>query len=461
MGFWFNLPPGMVSENLFDFYTEVQKNYKALFPKKEEGMVLFLLYQKIKDGTIEKTFSHETLIDTIEEVTFDLNGKVNRNNSPARNNDTIQILLQFYLLRISKGYSLRIFAEDFCKLLENELDARFNPSQIETQFIMFNNALLDAIGSEKTFLIWYSDFFDKNKNQIRKQIEILHNDVDRTINELNILYSSEATDFLTKLKEMDIKVQSLSIDAKKLSAVFVYTDRIVDVLNEHYETPDSFAHHSEPFRKRRKAIRVFFSELTSALQEVSFTIDKIKPQLQRLYGSFEQRDLDRKLEKFVDYVFKNSSVEKNEMNKEEIRLPNSVEYKFLVMDKSKLLYPIQMDFMSLPYDEGKNSFFDPTEHQRQFEKAQDLLNQNQKALLYYNQFLNELNVKHQICYDEYLFDLLEKEGSIEIALKTTHLILRKINSDDRYKITMSNSFKSPSSNPNLAIWETILQYMPS
>lgn len=447
--------------SLFDLYTEVQKNYSSLFPRKEEGLVVFLLYQKVRNGILDKNFSHDCILDAIESVNESEYGKVNKNNSPARDNEIIRGLLDFYLVRTSKGYSLKLFAQDFCKLIEIELHHRFQPSQIEKQFILFLDSLKTAIKEEEAFVVWYTNFFQRGHGQMRKQIEILQLDVERTIKELNILYSSEDVDFPSKLREMDNKVHTLSSDAKKLESAFVYSDNILEAINEAYANTQSYAHTSDMFQDIRKEIRFFFTEITEALAEVSFTIDGIRPQLERLYHSFDQRELDRKLEKLVNYLFQTVTYEKNESGKEDLIMPNFLNLPNLPSEKTRLQHPIHYDYINPTNPESRDLSYDEDDFERQYKQIQSQILINQRAVRYFKEFMNTIENNKQITYHEHLFRLLEKEKNLEIAMKASHLILRELSKDSIITIDIKPIFQISPYNKNTAIWETTFQNLNS
>jgi len=451
----------MTSISLFDLYSEAQKNYSSVFPKKEEGLVVFLLYQKVKNGELEKHFTHENLLDAIEFASESLHGKINKNQSPARDNEIIRVLLDFYLVRTSKGYSLKLFAQDLCQLIEGELHLRFRPSQIEKQFILFLESLKTAINEEESFSVWYTIFFQRSHNQIRKQIEILQIDIERTIKELNILYSSEEVDFPSKLREMDKKVQTLSSDAKKLESAFVYSDNILETLNEAYANPQSYANTSDTFHEIRKEIRLFFTEITEALSEVSFAVDGIRPQLERLYHSFDQRDMDRKFERLVNYLFQNTRTEKNESGKEELMMPDFLKLAEFAADKPRLQFPIHYDYANPSIPDSRDVSFDMEDFEVQYNQMQSHLLSNQRAVAYFKEFMRSVENTPHTFYHQHLFRLLQEENNLEIAMKASHLILKEASKDSRITMTITPSFQISPYNENTAIWETTFQNLSS
>ena len=423
--------------------------------------MVFLLYQKVKNGELEKHFTHDNILDAIEYVSGSLHGKISKNQSPARDNEIIRVLLDFYLVRTSKGYSLKMFAQDLCQLIEGELHLRFRPSQVEKQFILFLDSLKTAINDEESLSVWYTNFFQRSHNQMRKQIEILQIDVERTIKELNILYSSEDIDFASKLREMDSKVQTLSSDARKLESAFLYSDNILEILNEAYANTECYAHTSEPFHEIRKEIRFFFTEITEALAEVSFAVDGIRPQLERLYHSFDQREMDRKFERLVNYLFQNTRNEKNESGKEEMMMPAFMKLPDLAADRARLQYLIHYDYVNPSNPDSRDVSFDEEDFENQYKQMQSHLLANQRAVAYFKEFMSIVDNTPNISYHQHLFRLLEEENNLEIAMKASHLILKELSKNSRITITINPDFQISPYNENTAIWETKFQNLNS
>ena len=54
--------------SLFNLYNEIEDEYENLIPLRQDGLVLFHLYQKQKDGDIGKQFSEDEIIRSIEDV---------------------------------------------------------------------------------------------------------------------------------------------------------------------------------------------------------------------------------------------------------------------------------------------------------------------------------------------------------------------------------------------------------
>ncbi len=105
--------------SLFNLYNEIEKEYENLIPLKQEGLVLFHLYQKQKDGDIGKEFSEEEIIKSLREIRYDL-----KTNQKIQFNNIVKYFQKYFLWRDEKNrlYRLKPFTKKWCKLIENILE---------------------------------------------------------------------------------------------------------------------------------------------------------------------------------------------------------------------------------------------------------------------------------------------------------------------------------------------------
>lgn len=447
--------------NTFDFYEEALRSYRQLIPKNEEGLVVFLLHQKISLAEIDKVFSHENLLAVIAQVQSDL-GKKTVNKMHVQDNEIIRNLLRFFIRKNNKGgYFLKEYAHDFCNLVYDELFSTFNPSQLEIKIRMFRHSLDEGLLSQENFTAWYESMFQQNRNHVKKQVDILHAEVESSIRELNDLYVSDTANFIEKLRAMDEKIKSLTQDTQKLEQAFQLTGDIMEKINAVFYQEDSFAPSHDVFRKQRKDIKTFFDEIELKLTEVSFTIGEVRPQLERLYGSFHQRELDRKLERFVRYLFKTSLLAKNAQRRDELKFPESVSQYWFPEAGSKLLYPVYYHYLDRPEAQVQKLEFDPVVRQQQFEKAQSKVRINQRAVYHSRMLLSALKKNETVDLNASLEHILNEEKNLEIALKAAHLVFLKVGKDKKHSIQVNPQFQYTGQHKNLALWKTVIQRLNS
>ena len=111
--------------SLFNLYNEIEKEYENLIPLKQEGLVLFHLYQRQKDGNIGKEFSEEEIIKSLREIRYDL-----KTYQKEQFNHTIKYFQKYFVWsdENNRQYRFMPFTKQWCKLIENILEETFNPT---------------------------------------------------------------------------------------------------------------------------------------------------------------------------------------------------------------------------------------------------------------------------------------------------------------------------------------------
>ena len=101
--------------SLFNLYNEIEKEYENLIPLKQEGLVLFHLYQKQKDGNIGKEFSEEEIIKSLREIRYDL-----KTYQKEQFNHTVKYFQKYFLWRDEKNRLYRFMGHRTKRILRIE-----------------------------------------------------------------------------------------------------------------------------------------------------------------------------------------------------------------------------------------------------------------------------------------------------------------------------------------------------
>jgi hypothetical protein len=133
----------------------------------------------------------------------------------------------------------------------------------------------------------------------------------------------------------------------------------------------------------------------------------------------------------------------------------------LPSDKTRLQFPVHYDYLNPSNPELRDTRFDVDDFERQFQERQSQLRDNQRAVAYFKEFMGAIRSSKYLIYHEHLFRLLEKEGNLEIAMKTSHLILKELSKDPLIRIDIKPMFQISPYNKNIAVWDTKLQNLNS
>ena len=198
--------------SLFNLYNEIEKEYENLIPLKQEGLVLFHLYQKQKDGDIGKEFSEEEIIKSLREIRYDL-----KTNQKIQFNNIVKYFQKYFLWRDEKNrlYRLKPFTKKWCKLIENILEETFNPTQLQKEFLYLSNTF-----SEQSFTEWYSTTFESYSQRVDTQINTLYIQIDRLVIDFRRQISNEHAYDLNALKSIVNTLEDIRSKTEELNNAF-------------------------------------------------------------------------------------------------------------------------------------------------------------------------------------------------------------------------------------------------
>ncbi|MEO5644599.1 MAG: hypothetical protein ABIQ40_15715, partial [Bacteroidia bacterium] len=279
------IPPALRTGRQLHFPKILRDRYDLLVPRQEDGLIVLALFQKVRAGTIERTFPERIIVDTIKQVYIDLGMASARGEETQKYDETLHRLLRHFLDKNieEKTYQLSSYAENFCDMLEREVHTAINPSQIQKTF----NDLVLLLGLKletmEDFRHWYHTQFFKHKSDIGSQLRGLQAQIEDTIDQLNELVKNEQDNFREMLIGCEALLDRIKEQADKLSSAFSSKDDIKQLLD------DATLAEEFEFREMKREVRVYFKDIEQRLINVSHTIDRIKPKINKLYNDFEKR----------------------------------------------------------------------------------------------------------------------------------------------------------------------------
>lgn len=252
--------------SLFNLYNEIEKEYENLIPLKQEGLVLFHLYQRQKDGNIGKEFSEEEIIKSLREIRYDL-----KTYQKEQFNHTIKYFQKYFLWRDenNRQYRFKPFTKKWCKLIENILEETFNPTQLQKEFLYLSNTF-----SEQSFPEWYTTTFESYSQRVDTQINTLYLQIDRLVIDFRQQISNERAYDLNALKSIVNTLEDIRYKTEELNNAFSGAYDIRNkLLKSRIITEDIL------LNRQCENVLYFFQEVQSNLKIISKRIDSVKPRL--------------------------------------------------------------------------------------------------------------------------------------------------------------------------------------
>lgn len=451
------LPPALRTGRQINFPKILRDRYDLLVPKQEDGLIILAIFQKVRVGTIERTFAERIIVDTIKQVYTELGMGSARGEETQKYDETLHRLLRHFLDKNieEKTYQLSSYAENFCDMLEREVHTAINPSQIQKTF----NDLVLLLGLKletmEDFRHWYHTQFFKHKSDIGSQLRGLQAQIEDTIEQLNDLVKNEHDNFREMLIGCEALLDRIKEQTDKLSSAFSSKDDIKQLLD------DATLSEEFDFREMKREVRIYFKDIEQRLINVSHTIDRIKPKINKLYSDFEKRDFDRKIESFLLYMLKNSTSKFGRakklvgrtVNDVEVFLPKGMEPKEYYSDRSRITGVDYMQLLEPPPIVVQQQNWDEEDLHHQAEVRRAQIARDKLVAMWCDQIIADVNTKKKINFSDYYYKILQKENDYEAAVKVANEILRDFSKKEGYEVIVSEEMMLNPKHPYTGIWK--------
>lgn len=451
------IPPAVRGGRPTNFPRILRERYSQLVPRQEDGLVVLALYQKVRSGTIPRAFPERIIVETVKSVLTELGQTSARGEENQKYDETLHRLLRHFFDKNieEKSYQLSTYAENFCDLLEKEVHTAINPSQIQKTFNDLVLLLGHKLETIDDFRHWYHTQFFKNKNDISSQLRALHTQIEDTIEQLNDLVKNDSDNFRELLIGCEALLDKVKEQADKLSSAFSSKDDIKQLLDD-AKLGDQFE-----YREMKRDVRSFFKDIELRLINVSHTIDRIKPKINKLYNDFEKREFDRKIESFMLYLFKNSKskfyrtkkLKDRRVHELDVFLPANIEQKEIYSDRSRLTMVDYLPLLEPPPVEVREPVWDEADLARQADARRRQIERDKRVEHWFTVISAEAEKKKKVDFGPYFFKIMSTENDIETAIKEATLVLKEFSNKPGYEVTVKEEFAVDPKHPNIAIWK--------
>jgi hypothetical protein len=431
--------------SLFNLYNEIEKEYENLIPLKHEGLVLFHLYQKQKDGDIGKEFSEDEIIKSLREIRYDL-----KTYQKEQFNQKVKYYQKYFLWRDEKNrlYRFKPFTKKWCKLIENILEETFNPTQLQKEFLFLSNTL-----NEQTFEEWYNTVFDGYSQRVETQINALYIQIDRLVVDFRRQISKEHVYDLNALKTIVDTLEDIRSKTEELNNAFSGAHDIQNkLLKSNIITEDAL------LNRQRTHVLSFFQEVRSNLKIISKRIDSVKPRLNEYIRNINRHDFYIRFKRFFNQLLEKSTLEKGKIrfsdNIPSIPIRYIQQPRFIIVKES-------FDGASLSRFKTAKSKIPVTndiETENRFLLEKERIEIQKRINLYMLDLETRLKSYREVDFSAFFYEVLKKEnGNIRICVKLAHKTMSKYHRDiNTFGISISNEMVGISEYPMIKIWKTII-----
>lgn len=430
--------------SIFD-HIKTNNTYELFFPKKEQGLAIIWLYEKVSNGDFEKGIFKEKDIRQALDQAYLVNHKHRERNEWEYYNSHIMALQEFFLLydEEHQTYRFKDYAIYLCDKVFKMLSKRFNPTVIEITCTNLYNNLLN-VNSEIEMLLWLEVHFDKSQLHLKEQIDFLNHQIDKSVKELSERAKLKNSTLLSALREIDKKLDEIRGQNKELRGAFREIDRIKTILMAHPTRENE-----EIDEKVTHAIN-YFESIRIQLNMVDTRIDKIHPKIQQFFASLSRQAFDIKVDKFLNYL-----LDKSEIVSGELKLPLIAEDFIIRYTSTNFSNVEKRDGLFI----GKRN--KPISYPKDPVKESKAHKLGLKSLIRQNHITMWLEkIKRDILYvNEYnlskiFFEILEKhDEDLHLAVSVIYQSILLYNKNSKWRLKIDNGKMITNEKYNYLIWD--------
>ena len=431
--------------------------FRYIVPDSTDAKVLFSIYIDSANNTDKTSFSETEIRELIrrhhkEETETDREQR-------QKVEERFQNLLrqQFIDRNKDRRIVLTDYSSKLCNLFQDKMKPLLNPSAIEKILASVKATLESSCNSVEDLKVWYQTQFIKVlKSEIATQTIAMDFQIGELKSKLNEKFKTLPYEELIEYcqVQMDIVIE----DRRKLTKSFNGLDSITDILAE---TPLNKLD-SLDFIDIKRNLNETVAHYKYKLEQTGDNISKIKGIVRSLFDIVGKKAFDRKLEAFFYQVLEEAQTESksNRTDSEdslfyavEISLPAFVQSLSFIKDTpDKFLFPEFYENFSVSKNqktEAVNRNFKNLETAAS--KSRKRQEQARKIEGWLNNLKEQLLSKDEIDYSAFYMEMLTTEQDIELAIKGTEHILKKLRQEN-FQIEKTRQFSFDSRNPNNAIW---------
>jgi len=438
----------------FNFLAEVQKstNINALFPDRETLKAILWLYAKIKAGSFAKSkFREQDIITAFIETTPEGFQRI-----PQERFNSVIADLQEYYLRYDDDeqvYTLKDFARNICKQVEEALIGNFNPTQIEIICAELKRELLSCKDDE-ALTNWLQLNFTAFEPKMNSQVDNLDRHIDTAVAEIRESAQLQEGEVLETLKKIDSQLERIRRYNKELRAAFAAMKEINAELDIRLMAVSS---ENRQLLDLLRQTRDFFPGIRYRLDLVDKRLDRLQPRLRQFFGALNKPLFNTKVERFLRFILKNAIV-KIEGTKKPIYFPDNIP-SFRVLQETSYFIVIERRNELFPAMPRKVKTYEqtPEEKMKSYEVLGKKIVQQDKITQWTDKICHDCRKQGRVDFANYFFQIVDEEGgSIELAAKVAHRLLKITAHEDNLEIHINN--ETTITKNNISIWEMIIQY---
>lgn len=421
-----------------------EKTYKLLFPDREIGLAIVLIYEKIIEGLFDDDkFTEKDLHNAFERI------YKTKERYPKEVYSSHIMDLQEYFLdysQESQKYFFKDYAYKFCRHAKETLKGAFNPTRIQ-EICSHLSKTLEKSSDERELLFWLTEIFKKFEPDLREQIDFLDRQITESIEVLKRETDFGNQKFIEILIATDVSMNNAQNHVKELRSAYSETKTIRGLLENKQNTDNEI-------NELISEVYSFVKYINERLNSIDRKLDRIQPKIRQLFSTLSKPLLSSKIEKFIHLLLYKSTVESNNRNKPVVFPGNLTVPKihidtpnFTIINKDRELFP------SKP-KERKKYIENQKEIGENVKKANDKIKEIDTIRNWEKYILSEIELKGSIRLSEVFFKIIQENKSSQIAVSVIFNIIKYVyGNKEKFKLQIDKELEVHPEFKNITLWK--------
>jgi hypothetical protein len=431
--------------------SQIAELYYQLIPPLEEGLLVFRLHEKIKNGEIDTNFSIQDIQRAIEEA-----NQYNPGNESVPNRERLlKNLLSYFIERPAEQksrYTLTEYARKFVLLLEHKINNPFRKFPLRESFRRYADFTAQEIQQINQLESWFNQGFQATtRENIVDHLEELKADVQSSVQRLNkLLYSGEVSvqsmvaDFSAIFTDLGEKADEIRDTLRLGNSLQFEIELVVSKFYnrtqefKHPSTEEEFVHFNDLHFAYTRATEIK-QEVLSFFEIVDGKLGQLRERIQ--YASNKLNELQE--------LFRYQSHFK-------LNLKRLLEYALTVVnsEKGQLVFPPWFPLKGIPEERFKLTVMpelerefttrnmvvenpeDQAYHRQELIRVEaDLIRQQRTAILI-EQYKKRLEQEGNLDFTNEFYRIIDTEHDEEVALQVGYDLIQYTHDNPHFLVNI-------------------------
>lgn len=430
----------------FDFVKEIKEPgvYQLLFPKKELGLAVMLLFEKIEDKTLpDGKFTEKDLHNAFAQIS-----QPNERYPKEVYSGHIAELQEYFLdyNQDDQKYYFKDYAYRFYAYAKETLEGNFSPTQIE-KICIHLTASLKQKDTLEDLKFWLKSEFKKYEPDLREQVDFLDRQIIESVNKLKNQTRKTDEKFIDILQEVEANLDKAQDQSRELAAAYSETKVIRSIL-ENRQDVDSEAD------DLIAEVHFFIKYLNERLNSIDRKLDRIQPKIRQLFAILNRPQFNSRIENFLHFLLKNSSVN----NKKETVLPASVVNpilhsetpNFTIVERERELFPAKPKKRKI-YTVNQEKVKENTQKILKVLSQQDLIRKWEQHIA------AEIELRGIVDLAETFFQIMEETNNGQIAVSAIFSSIQLAHKSEKLDFRMDKTKQTNLKVDGVSLWKMKIQ----